>query len=163
VIPGLAPEPEASSACGAVAALHTRGPDGIRWIDRAPGLEEVPTSAGAVPLTAAQLADFAQDLLAGKLLSTEGFRQLSTGTVEVPGGKYALGLKDLRRNGLRYVGHGGTAPGTNHEVDLYPESGYVVVVLTNEDPPYGNRVADFIGNRMGMLAAADRAGDVAEQ
>lgn len=160
VVPGLnLGLGKSALACTTIATLQTRGPDGIQWVDGAPALEVLPTSAGAAPLTAGQLTTFSQDLLNGKLLAPGFVEKLFAGTVEIPNGKYALGFKDLRRNGLRYVGHGGSAPGTNHEVDIYPNSGYVVVVLTNQDPPYGNRAADFIGNRMGKLAAADRASD----
>ena len=158
-----APETAPAAACPSrPATLHTRGPDGVAWVDRAPGLEELPTSAGGAALTAAQLARFGTRLLRHELLDAAHTDALMTGTVQIPNGRYALGMKDLRRNCaggacLRVVGHGGTAPGTNHEVDLYPRSGYVAVVLTNQDQPYGNRVADFIADRMRILAAEDRA------
>lgn len=73
-----------------------------------------------------------------------------------PGGTYAVGFKEKVRAGVRSVGHGGTAPGINDELAWYPASGYVVIVLTRLDPPYGNRMMDVIANRMAVLARADR-------
>jgi hypothetical protein len=31
---------------------------------------------------------------------------------------------------------------------IYPQSGYVVAVLANLDPPAAQRIASFIGNRL---------------
>ena len=42
------------------------------------------------------------------------------------------------------------------ELDIYPDSGYIVIVLTNQDPPYGNRVAEFIGHRLAPAGQSNR-------
>jgi hypothetical protein len=36
----------------------------------------------------------------------------------------------------------------NGELEIYPQSGYVVAVLSNMDPPAAGRISDFIGNRL---------------
>jgi hypothetical protein len=36
----------------------------------------------------------------------------------------------------------------NGELRIYPDSGYVIAVLANMDPPAATRVADFIGERL---------------
>jgi hypothetical protein len=36
----------------------------------------------------------------------------------------------------------------NGELKIYPQTGYVVAVLSNLDPPAASRVSDFIGNRL---------------
>jgi D-alanyl-D-alanine carboxypeptidase len=150
------PAAAANGACAKELPGLTRGDDGIEWIERSRGLERQPTSAGGFAASVRQLWGFARGLLEDELVSAASRRLLFTGTVEIPGGKYALGFKDLQRDGLRYVGHGGSAPGINDALEIYPDSGYIVIVLTNQDPPYGNRIADFIGYRMRKLAAADR-------
>jgi hypothetical protein len=36
----------------------------------------------------------------------------------------------------------------NGELAIYPQTGYVVAVLANLDPPAATRIANFIGNRL---------------
>jgi len=49
---------------------------------------------------------------------------------------------------FRHFGHGGGAPGMNGELEIYPQSGYVIVVLANLDPPAAGRISDFVCNRL---------------
>jgi hypothetical protein len=55
---------------------------------------------------------------------------------------------DQASGGVRSYGHGGGAPGMNGDLTIYPQSGYVVAVLANMDPPAAQRIATFIGNRL---------------
>jgi D-alanyl-D-alanine carboxypeptidase len=50
--------------------------------------------------------------------------------------------------GRRWVGHGGSAPGMNGELVFEPNGGYVVVVLSNFDPPAAGQVLNFILGRL---------------
>jgi hypothetical protein len=36
----------------------------------------------------------------------------------------------------------------NGELQIYPQSGYVIAVLANLDPPAASRVSEFIANRL---------------
>jgi flagellar motility protein MotE (MotC chaperone) len=36
----------------------------------------------------------------------------------------------------------------NGDLEIYPQSGYVVAVLANMDPPAAQQIAGFIGNRL---------------
>jgi hypothetical protein len=36
----------------------------------------------------------------------------------------------------------------NGDLRIYPQSGYVIAVLANLDPPAANRVSQFIGDRL---------------
>ena len=47
-----------------------------------------------------------------------------------------------------YWGHGGGAPGMNGDLRIFPDSGYVVVVLANMDPPAAQALSSFISDRM---------------
>jgi D-alanyl-D-alanine carboxypeptidase len=49
---------------------------------------------------------------------------------------------------VRHFGHGGGAPGMNGDLQIFPQSGYVIVVLSNLDPPAASRISDFIVNRL---------------
>jgi hypothetical protein len=45
-------------------------------------------------------------------------------------------------------GHSGGAPGINGDLRIYPELGYVVIGLSNLDPPAASVLADFFTLRM---------------
>ncbi|HMD06936.1 MAG TPA: hypothetical protein VKH63_05330 [Candidatus Acidoferrum sp.] len=49
---------------------------------------------------------------------------------------------------MRHFGHGGGAPGMNGDLQIFPLSGYVIVVLSNLDSPAASRISDFIVNRL---------------
>ena len=49
---------------------------------------------------------------------------------------------------LRSYGHGGGAPGMNGELRIFPGLGYVVVGLSNLDPPAASRLVEFFALRM---------------
>lgn len=148
--------PTISKKPGAEAVGYMRTSDGPHWVAAPSGMPSVPTSAGGDLSTAHDLHAFARALQTGKLLKAASVEILTRGRVDAHNGTYAYGFKDQSRNGLRYIGHGGSAPGNNCELDFYPDSGYILIVLTNQDPPYGNRIADFVGNRLAVAAKTRR-------
>jgi len=42
------------------------------------------------------------------------------------------------------VGHTGGAPGINAQLDIYPDSGHIVAVLANYDPPAASQIAQTV-------------------
>jgi D-alanyl-D-alanine carboxypeptidase len=108
------------------------------------------TSAGGGYSTVEDLQRFASALMSHKLLDAEHTNLLTTGKAATPhGGKYAFGFfDDGAESGARHFGHGGGAPGMNGELQIYPQSGYVIAVLANLDPPAASRVSEFIANRL---------------
>jgi CubicO group peptidase (beta-lactamase class C family) len=107
------------------------------------------TSAGGGYSTVEDLQHFADALLNHKLLDAHHTELLTTGKVDTGGGdQYAYGFMDRASGGVRSFGHGGGAPGMNGDLTIYPQSGYVVAVLANLDPPAAQRIAAFIGNRL---------------
>jgi Beta-lactamase class C and other penicillin binding proteins len=107
------------------------------------------TSAGGGYSTVEDLQRFADALKNHKLLDAQNTELLTTGKAETGvGAKYAYGFMDQVSGGIRSYGHGGGAPGMNGELTIYPQSGYVVAVLANLDPPAAQRIASFIGNRL---------------
>jgi D-alanyl-D-alanine carboxypeptidase len=149
------PADPVAAACATEVPGLTRSEDGVGWVARAPGLERWPTPAGGNAASARQLHEVLQGVRSARLVSAASRDALFSATIDYPGGRYALGFQEKVRGGTRSLGHGGTAPGINNEVLVYPASGYTVVVLNRLDPPYGNRLADFIAYRMARLAAAD--------
>ena len=61
---------------------------------------------------------------------------------------YGYGFNLQGDGKLRYYGHAGGAPGRNGEVRVHPQLGYVVIGLTNLDPPLAERMIDIFANRM---------------
>src|SRR6185436_9103392 len=92
------------------------------------------SAAGGGLSTVGDLLKFSEALMANKLLSPENTQLLITGKAGPTGG-YAYGFEDGRKNGVGAVGHSGGAPGMNGDLRIYPQSGYVVAVLSNYDPP----------------------------
>ena len=128
---------------------YTRfGGNGLR-----PNTDTLPyrgTSAGGGYSTVGDLLRFANALTSHKLLNAQNTELLTSGKVDTPRGvKYAFGFMDDNTDAaLRHFGHGGGAPGMNGELQIYPQSGYVIAVLSNLDPPAASRISDFIANRL---------------
>jgi CubicO group peptidase (beta-lactamase class C family) len=94
-------------------------------------------------------ARFAAALREHRLLDPAHTALLLTGKIPVaPNFQYAYGFTDRVVGGRRFVGHGGGAPGMNGDLAFEPNGGYVVVVLSNLDPPAAGQVAAFILNRL---------------
>lgn len=108
------------------------------------------TSAGGGYSTVEDFFRFATALTGHKLLNAQYTDLLTTGKVATPrGNKYAFGfMDDDAGTPLRHFGHGGGAPGMNGELQIFPQTGYVIVVLSNLDPPAATRISDFIINRL---------------
>jgi CubicO group peptidase (beta-lactamase class C family) len=122
--------------------------DGV-WKPNTDTLPYRGTSAGGGYSTVEDLVRFASALAAHKLLNAQNTELLTTGKVDTPGGgKYAYGFDERIDQGIRSFGHGGGAPGMNGDLRIYPESGYVIAVLANVDPPAAGRISQFIGNRL---------------
>ncbi|MBD0327488.1 MAG: serine hydrolase, partial [Pyrinomonadaceae bacterium] len=100
--------------------------------------------------TVEDLHRFALALRGHKLLSQKYTELITTGKVDLPrdGGttKYAYGFQEEKVNGQRRFGHGGGFPGINSELQIYPDLGYTVAVMSNYDPPTASRVADRVGD-----------------
>jgi CubicO group peptidase (beta-lactamase class C family) len=122
--------------------------DGV-WTPNTDTLPYRGTSAGGGYSTVEDLVRFAAALRANRLLNAQYTDLLTTGKVETDGNrKYAYGFEDTVVQGVRSFGHGGGAPGMNGDLRIYPQSGYVIAVLSNLDPPAAGRVSQFIGDRL---------------
>jgi CubicO group peptidase (beta-lactamase class C family) len=118
-------------------------------VSNAPTLPYRGTPAGGGYSTVGDLARFAAALREHRLLDSAHTARLLAGKVAIgPGVRYAYGFFDRVVGGRRFVGHGGGAPGMNGDLAFEPDGGYVVVVLSNLDPPAAGQVAAFILDRL---------------
>lgn len=100
--------------------------------------------AGGGYSTLGDLYVFARALLANRLLDSRHTELLTSGKVAVPGAagaKYAYGFEEMPLGGARSIGHSGGAPGMNAVLRILPESGLIVVILSNYDPPFAQMFA----------------------
>ena len=92
------------------------------------------TSAGGGYSTAEDLYNFSQSLLAFELLGAETTENLLKGRVEIRENIWAAyGFMDKLIAGERVYGQGGNAPGVCNLLEIYPELGTVVIILSNTD------------------------------
>jgi len=102
------------------------------------------SSWGPSDSVVSKTARFAEALSSHRLLNAHYTELLTTGRVAtpLPRTKYALGFEDhTSPNGVRYFGHNGGAPGMNGRLSIFPESGYLVVVLANRSASSGQYCA----------------------
>ncbi len=119
--------------------------DGV-WVDNKDTLPWRGTSAGGGYSTTQDLFRFAQALETGKLLRKDLLAEATRKTQSKMGGGYGYGFGvDVKP--LAY-GHGGGAPGMNGSLRVLTESGLIVVVLSNLDPPAAGELAEFFEARI---------------
>ncbi len=124
------------------------GPDG--WLELGPRrnnlfLHVVKGGPGGGGFsTVENLVRFAQALHDHVLLGEQHTDQLLGGKVDIRGAelRYGYGFFNRRVNGQRVVGHSGNFPGIGAQFDMYLDSGYTVVLLSNYDPSAAQIVAD---------------------
>lgn len=104
--------------------------------------------AGGAVSTVGDLLRFAAALRAGKLVRPATLALLTTPKPELGSPDYAYGFETYREG---VYGHGGTFPGVSASVEIYRETGYVLVVLSN----YGGAVAPVLRKAWALLPTAD--------
>ena len=90
------------------------------------------TPAGGAYATAGDLFAFATALQHGRLVDSVGTRQLFSRHSATPFGGYSYGF-ELEGDPVRVVSKGGNAQGTSAQLDIFLDSGIVIVVLSNYD------------------------------
>ncbi len=104
------------------------------------------TAAGGGCSTVGDLLRFAQALESGKLISKSMLAEATRPQAQ----QYGYGFSVQQEPPLRSYGHGGGAPGMSGDLRIYPQLGYVLVSLSNLDPPAASRLLDFFELRMPM-------------
>lgn len=114
------------------------------WVPNTDTLPWRGTAAGGGYSTAGDLLRFAQALESGRLISKAMLAEATRPGLEGYG--YGFGIEG--EGAARSYGHSGGAPGMNGELRVYPQLGYVLVGLSNLDPPAASRLVDFFAARM---------------
>lgn len=118
--------------------------DGSAWVPNTDTLPWRGTAAGGGYSTAGDLLRFAQALESGKLISKARLAEAT----KWQEGAYGYGFGVHGAGTLRSYGHNGGAPGMNGSLRIFPELGYVLVGLTNLDPPVASDLTEFLMLRM---------------
>ncbi len=164
-----ASEPEDAKVPGRSVG-YTKG-DGTTWKPNTDTLPYRGTPAGGGYSTVEDLERFALALENHVLLDAEHTALLVTPKpIEGSRSQYAYGIGNEDLEGLTCFGHGGGAPGMNGALSICPKDGYVIVVLSNLDPPAAEREGKWLaapagrepprvgpGGRKGSSASYSRA------
>lgn len=122
---------------------YMRGSEGWR-----PNTETLPyrgTPAGGGYSTVGDLDRFATALMNNRLLDARHTDLLTTGKVDAGEGmRYGYGFMEEVDRGLTRIGHTGGAPGMACLFFVYPDTDWLVIVLSNRDAPAAKMVAAFI-------------------
>lgn len=128
------------------ARAHGYMKEGARWVSNEGTLPYRGMAAGGGYSTAGDLLRFAHALVAGELIPKQ-LLAAATSPKSISGGTgYGFALQG--EGALRFYGGVGGAPGMNAELRIYPESGYVLVGLSNFDPPAAENIVEFFSARM---------------
>jgi D-alanyl-D-alanine carboxypeptidase len=117
-----------------------------KWVSNADTLPPRGMAAGGGYSTVGDLLRFARALQAGSLLSKELFAEALRPQNLTKSYGYGFGVSN--EGALLMHGHNGGAPGMNGELRFYPNLDYVVVALSNLDPPAASRMAEYFEARM---------------
>jgi len=119
------------------------------WVSNADTLPWRGMAAGGGYSTVRDLLRFAQALESGKLISKTMLAQATTSQSQ----QYGYGFAILGTGALKNFGHSGGAPGMSGDLRVFSELGYVVIALSNFDPPAANRMLDFFVSRMPIVTS----------
>jgi len=107
--------------------------------------------AGGGYASANDLLAFATALYDDSLIDASHREEMTTYKVQQGQDEgYAYLFADSRINGERFIGHNGGAPGINAEFSVFPDSGYVVIVLSNTNAdasPVADQVRQWVAYR----------------
>jgi D-alanyl-D-alanine carboxypeptidase len=117
---------------------------GEQWVANDDTLPFRGSPAGGGYSTVGDLMRFSQALASGKLLSPA----MHAEATRLQSGWQGFGFEVVGEGALANYGHGGMAPGMNAHFRVFPELGYVIVVLSNFDPPAAGLVYSFLHDRM---------------
>ncbi len=104
--------------------------------------------AGGGYSTAPDLLAFAEALRSGKLLEPATLERLWSPKPALGSKEYGYGFGISEGPAGRTIGHSGGFPGISSNLDIFPESGYVAVVLSNVDggsDPVVQKIRELLG------------------
>jgi D-alanyl-D-alanine carboxypeptidase len=114
------------------------------WVSNVDTLPYRGTAAGGGYSTVGDLLRFVQALESGKLLSSALFAE----AIKSQKDWYGYGFMNFGEGSLKAWGHEGGAPGINGDLRVFPNIGYVLIALSNFDPPAASKPIDYFEGRM---------------
>ncbi|HYC97467.1 serine hydrolase domain-containing protein [Brevundimonas sp.] len=102
--------------------------------------------AGGGYSTVDDLNAFVTALRNGALLRDGTLARMTEPLVVAGSSHWGLGFAIRTRNGQRYFGHGGSAPGISAELAVFPL--YATIILCNRGHPAAVCAADYVGSRL---------------
>jgi CubicO group peptidase (beta-lactamase class C family) len=136
--------PESTDVPNRAVGYMRASPAGGAWMPNTDTLPWRGTAAGGGYSTVGDLLRFARALGSGRLISKATLAQATHPHQQ----QYGYGFDVQGQGRLGSYGHGGGAPGMNGELRVFPELGYVVVSLSNLDPPAASELLEFFALRM---------------
>jgi D-alanyl-D-alanine carboxypeptidase len=127
----------------AVGYMSSTPPNGA-WVRNEDTLPWRGTAAGGGYSTVGDLLRFTQAVNSGSLISKTMLDDATRPNQQ----HYGYGFTTAGEGRLSSYGHGGGAPGMNGELRIFPQLGYVVIGLSNLDPPAASELVDFFTLRM---------------
>ncbi|MGL4231349.1 MAG: serine hydrolase domain-containing protein [Casimicrobium sp.] len=115
-----------------------------KWVPNTATLPWSGSPAGGGYSTVGDLMRFAIALESGKLISKAMLAEATT----IKQKSYGFGFVIRGNAEWEAFGHGGGAPGVNGELRIIPAQGYVIVALSNLDPPSAEQLVSFIAARL---------------
>jgi CubicO group peptidase (beta-lactamase class C family) len=115
----------------AIGYSKERTPEGVGWINNLYQHVIRGGPAGGGFSTVEDLYRFARALVGGKFVSAEMVRTLTTSKPEIGSQNYGYGFRIGGEPGNRIVGHSGGFSGISSNLDIYLDSGFVAVVMSN--------------------------------
>lgn len=117
---------------------------------RETGLKPLPayigSPAGGGYSTVDDLHAFVGGLRNGRLVRPDTLTAMTDPQVVAGTSHWGLGFAIRERNGLRYFGHGGSAPGINGDLAVFPA--FTTITLCNRGHPSAVCLAEFMGARL---------------
>jgi CubicO group peptidase (beta-lactamase class C family) len=100
--------------------------------------------AGGIDSTTTDLSNFVNAVFRGKLLKKSSINLLSQSHIKVAESRsYGYGLMIDETIAGKRIGHSGANMGFSSRLDYYPETGYTVIILCNQDR-VANSMADLV-------------------
>jgi CubicO group peptidase (beta-lactamase class C family) len=129
---------------------YDRPPGTREWISAMPFIDYRGLAAGGAYSTVDDLANFVSALRTNRLLNEKYTRMLLEPKQSIGEGRsYAYGFSIESAPGQgTWIGHNGNDHGMNAEVWFSPVTDYVVIVLSNFDPPAATQLAAFTKARL---------------
>jgi len=149
---GSRPESEAVEGRAVAYRWAPQGP-----VSNADTLPPMGTAAGGGYSTTGDLLRFVRALQQRHLLSEQSTRALLGEQLNAGDVHSGYGFSLFEQRGHRGFGHNGGAPGMNGDLQVYPDSGHVLVVLSNLDPPSARDLSEFASGRLFSKPAAEVA------